>query len=182
MLTLEQRVKRLEHLIRMNESDGDEQINLYRSVGEEKKVLIASYSLSELTPQKVISDIKEDIADADYESILDYISRHSFDFVYDLAEYDMEESYEGEGEYEEELDGLDCEYTLCSANSGSGYLICPVLTLYIHIDEGFYNDKVEAKLKYSSMWSDDYKIVGDKNDPAFKKIEEVVFEIFNKKM
>lgn len=199
MLTLEQRVKRLERLLKMNESESDT-ISLFREVysKEGKRTLIRTFTVDDITPQGVIDAIRKDAKKANYENIYDYIPSSAFDRFYGYASDDIDERESGVGRYNSELedDGYGC--LLCVGNDVNNSItlfVNATLSIEVYADydsgdsyeyggvygDGWYidDDETEVNISYDGIMDDIEDNLVD-NSPTADKIREVVAEILNK--
>lgn len=196
MLTLEQRVKRLERLLKMNESESDT-ISLFREVNDKegKRTLIRTFTADNITPQGVVDAIIKDANKANYANIYDYVPSKVFDRFYEHASDDIDERESGIGSYSSILEDNGYNCLLCvgnDVNNNIALFVNATLSVEVSADydsgdsyeyggvygDGWYidDDETEVNINYDGMADSEDNLVGDGH--VVDKIREVVDGIF----
>lgn len=192
MLTLEQRVKRLERLLKTNESESDT-ISLFREInhGNGKRTLVRTFTVDDITSQGVVDAIKKDLRRVNFKTVNDYVMPDIFKRFYEDACDNMDD--EGVGKSSVELED-NLIYFLCVGNNvGNRVVLFADLELFIEVtgtyDEGdsyeyggvygdgwYVDDDPDVSIGYNGMVDSEDDLAG--SSPVADKILEVVDGIF----
>lgn len=181
MLTLEQRVKRLERLLKMNESESDT-ISLFREINDRngKRTLVRTFTVDEITPNGVEDAIKKDLRRVNFKNVNDYVMPDIFKRFYEEACDEIGDD-EGVGESSVELED-NLIYTLCVGNDVDHcFTLFTDTELFIEVSGAgweVYDNYTKVNISYNGTYDSEDDLADD--SPVADKIREVAAGILNK--